>query len=250
MVELREAGGQLAAPGAGAGDDHDRPLGGDVVVGAVALVADDAVDVGGVAAGEAVGVDGDAAALEPGLEHAGRRLVLEAGDDHGPHQEAPVAQVVDELEGVGVVGDAEVGAHLALLDGARVDADDDLGLVLELLQQADLDVGVVAGQDAGGVEVEGDLAAELEIELAADAARRARRWRGSARRGTSRCRNRRLRSWPPLPARPDRGPRRAYTSTPRFRNQPPTASGAARNPEDVHRAVVLFDREDPLQRQS
>jgi hypothetical protein len=51
----------------------------------------------------------------------------------------------------------------------RVDADDDLGLVGQLVQQAHLDVGVEAGQDAGGVVIEDQLAAELQVELVVEA---------------------------------------------------------------------------------
>ena len=79
-------------------------------------------------------------------------------------------QVVDELHGVGVVGDAEVGPHLLALDVAGVDAEQDVGLVLELLEEPHLDVGIEAGQDPGGVVVEEELAAELEVELAGEAA--------------------------------------------------------------------------------
>ena len=75
------------------------------------------------------------------------------------------AQVVDQLQGVDVVGDAEVGPDLLPLDVAGVDAEQDVGLVLELLEQPHLDVGVEAGQDAGGVIVEEQLAAELQVEL-------------------------------------------------------------------------------------
>ena len=46
VVELGQAGGQLAAARARPGDDDERVLGLDVVVGPVALVADDDVDVG------------------------------------------------------------------------------------------------------------------------------------------------------------------------------------------------------------
>ena len=42
MVELGQAGGHLAAAGAGGCDDDEGALGRDVVVLAVALVADDA----------------------------------------------------------------------------------------------------------------------------------------------------------------------------------------------------------------
>ena len=166
VVKLREAGGELAAAGAGRGDDDDRTLGGDVFVEAVTGFGDDGVDVGGIALGDVMIVDRDAAVLQAGAELLGPELAGEAGDHHAADEQAPGAEVVDQLEGVGVVGDAEVGAHLLALDVAGVDAEDDLGLVLEGLQEAELHVRIVAGQAAGGVEVVHQLAAELEVELA------------------------------------------------------------------------------------
>ena len=44
----------------------------------------------------------------------------------------------------------------------------------ELLQQAHLDVGIEAGQHAGGVVVEEQLAAELEVELVVEGWTRSR----------------------------------------------------------------------------
>ena len=91
VVELGQAGGQLAAARPRPGDDDQRMLGLDVVVGAVAVVADDDVDVGRIALGEAVGVDADAPPLELVLEDPRRGLVVEAGDDDGPDLDAPLA---------------------------------------------------------------------------------------------------------------------------------------------------------------
>ena len=169
MVDLGEAGGQLAASGPGPGDDDQGVLGLDVVVGAVALVADDDVDVGRIALGEAVGIDADALPLELVLEDAGGRLVVEPGDDHGPDLDAPLAQVVDELHGVDVVRVAEIGPHLFPFDVAGIDAEQEVGLAAELLEELHLDVGVVAGQDPGGVVIEEELAPEFEVELAREA---------------------------------------------------------------------------------
>jgi hypothetical protein len=112
-----------------------------------------------------VGEDAQAAAFEPAAELVGGGLAVVAGDDDGGDGDVAVVEIVDELHGVGVVGDAEIGAHFAAFDVAGVDAQDDFGLVLELMEQAHLDVGVVAGQDAGGVEVEEELAAEFQEEL-------------------------------------------------------------------------------------
>ena len=67
-----------------------------------------------------------------------------------------------------VVGDAEVAAALAALDVVGGDGDDDLGLVLHFEQHSDLAVGREAGEDAGGVVIVEELAAEFEIQLAAE----------------------------------------------------------------------------------
>jgi len=167
VVELGEAGGELAAAGPRARDDDQGLFRLDVVVGPVALVAHDEVHVGGVALREAVGVDPDVAPLELVLELPGRGLVLEAGDHDPQDADAPVAQVVDELQGVGVVGDPEIGPDLLALDVSREDAQQQVHLVLEVLQQPELDVGVVAGQDPGGVVVVQELPPELEVEAVA-----------------------------------------------------------------------------------
>ena len=108
--------------------------------------------------------------LELVLEDPGGRLVVEAGDDHGPDLDPPLAQVVDELHGVDVVGVPEVGPHLLALDVAGVDAEEEIGLAPELLEELHLDVRIVAGQDPGGVVVEEELAAEFEVELVGEAA--------------------------------------------------------------------------------
>ena len=66
VVELGKARGQFAAPGTRAGDYHDRSFSGYVFVGAVSSLAHDAIDVGGIAAGEAVGEDGDVRVVPAG----------------------------------------------------------------------------------------------------------------------------------------------------------------------------------------
>ena len=165
VVQLRQAGRELAAAGAGAGDDYERMLRLDVLVRAVALVADDDVDVGRIAARRAMRVHLDAAALQPDLERLRRGLVVEPRDDYRRNLDAPIAQVVDELERVDVIGDAEVPAHLPALDVPRVDAQEDVGLVLDALQEPHLDVRVEPGQHARRMQVVKKFAAELEIQL-------------------------------------------------------------------------------------
>jgi len=75
-------------------------------------------------------------------------------DHDAQDADAPVAQVVDQLQGVGVVGDAEIGADLLSLDVAREDAEQQVHLVLEVLKEPQLDVGVIARKHACRVVVE------------------------------------------------------------------------------------------------
>ena len=108
----------------------------------------------------------DAARLELLAELLRGELPLVARDDHAPDGKPERREVVDELERVVGVGYAEVGAHLLLLDVAGVDAEDDLGLVLEGLEEAELHVRMVPGKAPCGVEVVHQLPAELEVEPA------------------------------------------------------------------------------------
>ena len=74
----------------------------------------------------------------------------------------------DEPQHVLVVGDAQIAPHLALFDIAGVDGNEDLRIAAELLQHTDLTVRLKAGQHTGGVIIVEQLAAELQIELAAE----------------------------------------------------------------------------------
>ena len=164
MVYLREARRELARAGAGRRHDDDRLLGLHVVVLAVADVGDDGVYVGRVACGLVVVVDPDAAALELRAELLHGRLLLEARDDDAAHEKPERAEVVYELERVVGVRYAEVGAHLLAVDVARVEAEDDLGLVLQGLEKPQLHVRVVAWETPRRMEVVYKLPAELEVE--------------------------------------------------------------------------------------
>ena len=76
----------------------------------------------------------DAARLELLAELLRGELPLVASYDNAANGKPQRRQVVYELERIVSVGYAEVGAHLLLLDVAGVDAEDDLGLVLEGLE--------------------------------------------------------------------------------------------------------------------
>ena len=67
MVQLGQAGGHLAAARAGSRDHHQRALGLDVLVAAIALVAHDAGNVVGVAGDLIVPEGADAQAVQCSL---------------------------------------------------------------------------------------------------------------------------------------------------------------------------------------
>ena len=166
VVDLAQAGGQLAAAGAGSGDHHQGLGGFHIGVGAVALVAADVVHSQRIALDGAVDVVLHAAAGELFGKGVGSALAGVLGDDHAVHRDVHSGDVVDQAQHLHVVADAQVGAHLGLFNVACADAEDDLGLVAQLVQQPDLAVHIKAGQHPGGMVVVEQLAAELQIQLA------------------------------------------------------------------------------------
>ena len=164
VVDLRQARRELPGARTRRRHDHDRSLGLHVLVLAVAHVGHDRVDVRRIAGGLVVVVDPDAAALELRAELHHGRLLLVARDDDAADRQAQAAQVVDQLQRVVRIGNAEVGAHLLALDVAGEEAEDHFRLVLEGLQQTELHVRVVPGQAPRRVEVVDELAAELQVE--------------------------------------------------------------------------------------
>ena len=168
VVQLRQARGHLARAGAGRRHHHEGARRFHVFVLAVALFADDAVDVVRIAGDRVVQVAFDAQAFQAAAERAGRGLVRVVGDHHAAGGEAHGAEDVHEAQHVLVVGDAQVSADLALLDVVGVDGDDDLHLVGKAFEHADLGVGLEPGQHARGMVVVEQLSAEFQIELAAE----------------------------------------------------------------------------------
>ena len=122
----------------------------------------------GIALNWIVGIDLDPQVLQTAAEDVRSPLAGILGDDHAAHIEPLGAEGVDEPQHVVVVGDAQIAPDLVLLDGGGVDGDHDLGGVLQLEQHPDLAVRREARQDPGGVIVVEELAAEFQVELAAE----------------------------------------------------------------------------------
>ena len=110
----------------------------------------------------------DTLGIQPLFKGDGSGLSGPAGQHHGAHIQADAPEGVNQPQGVQVVGDAQVPADFAGFDVVGVDRDQDFFLVLHLQQHLDLAVRLETGKDAAGVEVVKQLAAQLQIELAAE----------------------------------------------------------------------------------
>ena len=170
VIELRQAGGHLAAAGAGRGDDDELARRLYVVVLAEAVVGDDKGEVGGIVRYPVLHIDAHVHGLQALAEDVGGLLAAVVRDADAAHVEADGAEGVYEPEGVLVVGDAEVPAALAALHVVGRDDYHYLRLVLHLEEHAHLAVRLEARQHARGVVVVEELAAELQVELPAEAA--------------------------------------------------------------------------------
>ena len=113
-------------------------------------------------------VAGDPQVLETAAEGVGGALAGVLGEHDRAHEEAVGAEDVGQAQDVLVVGDAQVAAGAALLDVAGVDGDDDLHVIRQALEHAELGVRLEPGQHAARVVVVEQLAPELQVQLAAE----------------------------------------------------------------------------------
>ena len=168
MIELAHTGGQFAGTGAGCGDNNQLTAGLNVIVSAITVIADDAGNVVGVALDGIVMVHLQAQALQTGLECLRLGLLIVAGQHHAGNIQTEAPENVDQTDHIPVIGDAQVAADLVLLNIGSVDGNDHLHLILQLQQHPQLGIRLEAGQNSGCVIIVIKLAAELQIQLAAE----------------------------------------------------------------------------------
>ena len=109
-------------------------------------------------------VSADTAALQLGNEGIDSRLIFIARNDYAVDLQLIFAEHVDEPHDFKIIGDTEVLTGLVGKDIARIDTDDDLGVIFHLGKQLDLGILVKARQDAGSMLVLNQLASELQVE--------------------------------------------------------------------------------------
>ena len=168
VIELREADGHFAAARPRRSHDDERARGLDILVAAVALLRNDLLRVVRIPFDRIVAVGLYAKLLQALAERLGRRLRRVLREDDAADVQSGDAERVDQAQHVEVVGNAEVAAHLVFLDVVGADGDDDFRLLAQREQHIQLAVRPEARQHARGVVVVEQLAAEFEIELAAE----------------------------------------------------------------------------------
>jgi len=166
VIQLREASGELARTGAGCRHDDERTGGLDKLVLAIAVVGHDQIDIVRIPLDGIVQLGGNTERVQAVAEHIGSGLAGVLGDDHGRDGKAVAAEQVNQAQHILVIGNAKVTASLVFLDVVRVDRDDNLDIVGDALEHAELAVRFKTRQHAARMIVIKQLAAKLQIELA------------------------------------------------------------------------------------
>ena len=114
-----------------------------------------------------VQLGGNTERVQAVAEHISSRLASVLGDDHSRDGKAVAAEQVNQAQHILVIGNAQVTTSLVFLDVVRVDRDDNLDIVGDALEHAELAVRFKTRQHATRVIVVKQLAAKLQIEFAA-----------------------------------------------------------------------------------
>ena len=166
VIQLREASGELARAGAGCRHDNERTRGLDKLVLAVAIVGHDQIDIVRIPLDGIVQLGGNTERVQAVAEHIGSRLAGVLGDNHSRDGKAVAAEQVNQAQHILVIGNAKVTTSLVFLDVVRVDRDDNLDIVGDALEHAELAVRFKTRQHSARMIVIEQLTAKLQIELA------------------------------------------------------------------------------------
>ena len=118
-----------------------------------------------VALNEVVAVGLDVAALKTLLEGDCGRLSVVMGDDNRTDHKATVLELATQTQHILVVGDAQVGALLVLLNVGSTDDNHYLYAVAYLLKHAQLAVGLETRQHAACMMVVEEFATKFEVQF-------------------------------------------------------------------------------------
>ena len=124
--------------------------------------------IGGITGNGIVTVILNAQIGQPLEERIRRTLAIIAGQHNTGHIEAEIPEDVDQPDHIQIIGNAQIPPDFVFLDIRGVDGNHHLHLLLQVQQHPQLAVRPEAGKHTGCVIVVIQLAAELQIELAAE----------------------------------------------------------------------------------
>src|SRR5690554_5380031 len=146
VIQLTETGGKFSTPWSRRGNNNHGMLSLYVGVRSISFITDIRIDVGWIPIGRLMRIDLDLASREPIHELDCCRLPIEPRYHHTGHLEIPVCKIVDHLEDVGIVGDAEITSDLPSLDIVGINAHNHIYLVLKRLEHPHLHIRIEAGK--------------------------------------------------------------------------------------------------------
>ncbi|MPM84185.1 hypothetical protein SDC9_131256 [bioreactor metagenome] len=163
MIKVAQGCGKLPAAGSGSGNHHDGFGGFDVFIGAVSFVAHNQIDVFRITSRRIVQVNFNAFQLEFVLEDYCGGLFFVPGNNNGSYIDAIPFQVVDALQYVHIIGDAEIGPDFASFDISGIHAHNNLYLVFQFLQKTHFNVRSEAGQNPCCMIIIQNFSSEFEV---------------------------------------------------------------------------------------
>ena len=113
-------------------------------------------------------IHSDAHPLQAGLEGRCQGLTVEPGQHHAGHIQTKIPEDANQANHIQIIGDAQVTPDFIFFNVIGVDGNDHLHMVFQLQQHPQLAVRLEAGQHPGGVIIVVQLAAKLQIQLAAE----------------------------------------------------------------------------------
>ena len=165
-IKLTQTDSHLTRTRTWSRNNHQRTLRLYIVILAKALITGNQLHIVRITFNEVMVVGLDAQTLQPVAELVGSTLPVVVGNHYRTNHEATVHKLLAQTKHILIVGNAEVGTHLVLLNVFGTDDDDNLNAVAQLRKHAQLAVWLKARQHTAGMVVVEEFAAKLQVKLA------------------------------------------------------------------------------------
>ena len=165
MVYLGKTGCHFSASWSWCGDDYERSGCFDIFIFAISFIAHDQRDIARVSWNTIMEVNFDAEFCKAVLKENSTFLSGVACDAYTSYIETALCKSIDQTKYILIVSDSEVTAHFVLINIRGTDDNDNLSLVAELHEHAELAVRLKSWKNTGCMVIIKKLSAEFQIEL-------------------------------------------------------------------------------------